>query len=353
MTMTLGQIDAARSIASWKAPDRPVATLKPINASRLSGNELRPTTFAEMIGQTHLKPLLERLVVAAKSSGRPLDHCLLSGSAGTGKTTTAMVIAHELGRDIFMLKAPVNLELLEELAAVAKDGDVVFVDEVHQQMLPDRRGVGQPADPEVFYHILEDRQLVTSTTVIPFPDVTFIGATTDLGRLPEPFIMRFPLQPRLEAYTDAEMATLATANADSLELSIEPSAAMIFARASRATPRIVNRYVKNAQSFAAIHIDDALAVEIVTELNATALDGLDSSMCAMLRFLLKSRRKDKDGNSTYQASVGSIATALGFSRDQKRVALYVEPTLIERGYVDVGHGGRTLTNAGIQRARQL
>ena len=218
MTMTLGQIDAARSIASWKAPDRPVATLKPINASRLSGNELRPTTFAEMIGQTHLKPLLERLVVAAKSSGRPLDHCLLSGSAGTGKTTTAMVIAHELGRDIFMLKAPVNLELLEELAAVAKDGDVVFVDEVHQQMLPDRRGVGQPADPEVFYHILEDRQLVTSTTVIPFPDVTFIGATTDLGRLPEPFIMRFPLQPRLEAYTDAEMATLATANADSLEL---------------------------------------------------------------------------------------------------------------------------------------
>jgi Holliday junction DNA helicase RuvB len=332
--------------------DKP--TIKPVDFSARSGNELRPSSFAEMVGQAKLKPLLERVVGAALESGRPLDHMLLLGSAGTGKTTTAMIIAHELGRDVFMLKAPVGQEVLEELAKVAKDRDVVVIDEIHQQMSGDRRGVTQAADPEQFYSLLEDKRLATRTGMIEFPDVTFIGCTTDAGLLPEPFLARFPLQPRLDPYTVQDMTTLAEANARSLDVPIQEAAAKVFAEAARGTPRILNRYIRNARSLSANYITRSLAVEIVTELNGVTLDGLDRDHQNMLRFLLKSPRTNKaEGTVVYQASIGTIATAIGKSRDQKAVALYVEPYLIERGLVAVTHGGRQLTEAGIERARQL
>ncbi len=330
-------------------------TLRPVSFDDQSGNALRPRTFAGMVGQEKLKPLLEQLVRSAKAMGRPLDHCLLLGSAGTGKTTISMIIANELGRDIYVLKAPVAQDTLEEVAKVAKDGDVVFVDEIHMQMSGDRRGVTQSADPENFYALLEDKRLTTVHGVVQFPDVTFIGATTDAGLLPEPFLARFPLQPRLDPYTIPEMAMLASANAKALRLGVTPEAALLFARASKRTPRIINRYLRNARSLGCdgIVVERALATEIVCELNSTSLDGLDRDQQNMLRFLLKSKREDRKGNVAYQASIGSIATACGKSRDQKSIALYCEPYLIERGLVGVGHGGRHLTDKGIERARRL
>lgn len=330
-------------------------TLRPVDFDDQSGNELRPRRFAEMIGQAKLRPLLERLVESARATGRTLDHALLLGSAGTGKTTVSLILANELGRDIYALKAPVAQGTLEELAKVAKDGDVVFVDEIHMQMSGDRRGITQAADPENFYALLEDKRLSTTHGVVQFPDVTFIGATTDAGLLPEPFLARFPLQPRLDPYTVPEMAQLAEANAKALRLGITPEAALFFARASKRTPRIINRYLRNARSLGSdgIVIEKAFAVEIITELNSTSLDGLDRDQQNMLRFLLKSRREDRKGNVIYQASIGSIATACGKSRDQKTIALYTEPYLIERGLVGIAHGGRTLTDKGIERARRL
>jgi Holliday junction DNA helicase RuvB len=330
-------------------------TLKPLSFDERSGNALRPRTFAEFVGQKKLKPLLERLVNVAKATGRPLEHMLLTGSAGTGKTTVAMLLANELNRDCYLLQAPVSEATLLEVSKVCCDGDVVIIDECHLLVQSDRRGVTQAAPPESIYSILEDRRLATPTGVVEMPDITIIGCSTDIGLLPDPLLMRFSLQPTLEPYTVEEMAILANANAEDLHIGMEPEGALVFANASRGTPRIINRYCKNARSLGAdgIVVDKAFATEIVTELNSTTLDGLDASMVGMLKFLLRSPREDRQGNMAYQASAGAIATALGFSRDMKRVALFVEPTLIARGFVEVGHGGRALTTAGIARARAL
>lgn len=330
-----------------------VPRLKPLDFNGRSGNDLRPATFAGMVGQERLKVLLSRIVGIARTSGRTLDHMLLVGSAGTGKTTFAQVVAHELGRDVFMLKAPVAYDVFLELMEVAKPGDVVVIDEIHMQVSGDRRGITQAADPEIFYHVLEDRRLMTDTGMLEFPDVTFIGCTTDAGLLPQPFLDRFPIQPQLDPYTADEMCVLATRNAQALGLAIEQAGAVVFAHACRNVPRQINAYVKNARSLAATTIDHALAVEIVVELNSTTLDGLTRDMQNMLKFLLRSKRRDAKGNETYKAGLNSIATACGKSRDSKAIALYVEPYLIERGFITITHGGRELTDKGIQRAGVL
>jgi Holliday junction DNA helicase RuvB len=318
-----------------------------------SGNELRPATFDQMVGQERLRALLRRIVDTARATGRPLDHVLLTGQAGTGKTTLGQVIAQESGRRCFQLKAPVTHAMLEQLRLTCIDGDVVVVDEIHQQVSGDRRGVTQAADPEDFYHLMEDRRLPVGATMLPFPVITLIGCTTDAGLLPEAFISRFPLSLTLDPYTFEDMHRLALANARALGCRISREAAAIFARASRRHPRTLNTYVKNAKSLGATVIGVGDALEVVRELNATTLDGLTLEMVRMLRFLLQSRRENARGEIVYQASVGSIATALGHSRDTKAVALYVEPYLIEQGLVQVTHGGRTLTPAGITRALEL
>lgn len=348
--------DAMMEALEWapgKTLPRTASTLQPLDFDARTANDLRPSTFDGMVGQVRLKKLLKRIVRNAKAADIPLDHMLLVGSAGTGKTTLAQVIAHELGRPVYMLKAPVAYDIFEELARAAQDGDVVVIDEIHQQVSGDRRGITQAADPETFYHVLEDHRLITPTGAIEFPIVTVIGATTDAGLLPEPFLARFPLQPQLDPYTYPEMGVLAEQNALALGMTIEAGAAIMFARACRGIPRVINRYVRNARSLAAREIDHELAVEIVRELNSTTFDGLTRDMTNMLAYLLTQRREKADGEVRYQAGLNSIATALGKSRDSKSVALYVEPYLIEQGYVAVTHGGRVLTEKGIERARKL
>lgn len=190
-------------------------------------------------------------------------------------------------------------------------------------------------------------------SMIPFPDVTFIGATTDAGLLPEPFLARFPLQPQLDEYTHAEMRELAIANARWLDMRISEDGAAIFAEASRDIPRQVNTYMRNARSLAATDVTAEVAYEIVVELNSTTLDGLTRDMQNLLRYLLACRREDAKGNVKFQAGIGSIATALGKSRDSKAIALYVEPWLIKQRYVAVTPSGRALTERGIARAEAL
>lgn len=328
-------------------------TLTPLTFDDRSANALRPARFEHMVGQSRLKSLLARIVANVQASGRPLDHMLIVGASGTGKTTIAQVAAHELGRTVYQVKAPVTHAVLAELARVCCDGDVVIVDEIHQQVSGDRRGVNQAADPEDFYHIMEDRRLPTEGSMIAFPAVTFMGATTDSGLLPEAFLNRFPLQLTLDPYADEDMARLAVANAQALGLSIADAAALAIGRASRRNPRQVNSYVRNCAALGVASITRDVAVEVICDLNGTTLDGLTMDMQAMLRCLLRSRRENRKGDVTYQASVNTIATALGHSRDTKAVSLFVEPFLIAEGYVNVTHGGRQLTERGIARAQEL
>ncbi len=332
---------------------KPAIELKPLEFDARSANELRPATFAHMVGQDRLKRLLGRIVENSKRTGRQLDHIMLSGASGTGKTTLGQVIAHESGRRVFQVKAPVSMEVIDAMRTQCADGDVVIVDEIHQQVSGDRRGITQAADPEDFYHIMEDRKMPTPTGMVDFPRLTFIGCTTDSGLLPEAFLNRFPLNLSLDPYTYEDMARLAAANARQLGVACTERAAAMLGRASRRNPRQVNTYIKNSGALGEDRITETIAREVIVELNACTLDGLTLDMQNMLRVLCRSRRESRDGHVVYQASVNTIATALGHSRDTKAVALFVEPHLIAEGYVAVTHGGRILTDAGLARAREL
>lgn len=330
--------------------------IQPAAADERSKNPLRPTRFEDVIGQVKAKRLLARMTEVAKRRGEPLSHVLLIGPSGTGKTTFAHVIATELQRKVYQLEAPVSLDALLELREVMEPGDILFIDEIHQQAIQERRGKSASTQPEVLFSIMEDFTVPTRHGVLPFPHITIMGATTDAGMLPEPFIMRFPIKPRLVRYDVEDMTTLAIANAEALGYIITPAAAQIFARASRGTPREVNNYVKNCKELVEPTeiIKPELAFEVLFDLNGVSLDGLTADMQAMLSFLYsRCRRVNGEGTVTYQASVSTIATAIGKSRDQKAIALYVEPYLIELGYIQVGHGGRSLTPAGVERASSL
>jgi holliday junction DNA helicase RuvB len=327
--------------------------LTPLTFDQRSANALRPTTFAEMVGQERLKRLMARIVANCQAHHRPLDHLMLAGQSGTGKTTLAQVTAHELGATVYQVKAPVTHAVLAAAQRTLHDGNVLIVDEIHQQVQGDRRGITQAADPEDFYHVMEDRRLPTEGGMLDFPAITLIGCTTDEGLLPEAFLNRFPLRLGLDPYTPTEMGVLAEANAHQLGLPITHDAAAVFGLASRRNPRQVNTYVRNAASLGHLGIDTDVAYEVVRDLNGCTLDGLTPGQQQMLKCLLRSRRRNAKGDVTYQASVNTIATALGHSRDTKAVALFVEPYLLAEGYVVVGHGGRQLTEAGIKRAQEL
>lgn len=291
-------------------------------------------------------------IESAFSRLQPLDHTLLVAPSGAGKSTFSHVIANELGVDVYELEAPVSADTLLALRTVMYEGDILKIEEIHQQGIMDRRGLSSSTQPEVLYSVMEDRTITTASGVLPYPRITVIGTTTDEGLLPDAFINRFPLRPRLDPYSEEQLVTIAYMNARKLGGTITDSAAHIIAGACRGVPRQINNLVKNAVMFNARIDDDvvrqALMVNDVTE------DGLTADMQHMLTFLLTRARHERgDGDVTYQASVNTIATAIGKSRDSKAVALRVEPYLIEKGYVQVGHGGRSLTQAGIQRAREL
>jgi holliday junction DNA helicase RuvB len=337
-----------------KAPQ--AAAVVEIHPTDLSSgsNPLRPRRLCDVVGQAKLKPLLARLIDAARSTRRPLDHLLLVGASGTGKTTLATVIASELGTRVFCLKAPVDQGTLLGLRSAARDRDVIFTDEIHMQVSGDRRGITQACDPESFYRLLEDGALATPTGPLSFPAVTWIGATTDVGLLPEALSNRFVLQPRLAPYSDADMAQIAKANARALGLVCQRGVCELFAGASRGVPRQVNSYMRAARQLTASRpVTVELAREVVEDLCATTLDGLTESMQIVLRFLYRNCRRETRAGVSYSASVNTLATACGHGRDTKAISLLTEPFLLGRGLLEVRPSGRTLTPAGVERARRL
>lgn len=337
--------------------DRPEATPtgaapKPLNHDERTRNPLRPHSLKDMIGQERMRALLRRFIDASRARNTPLDHMLLVGPSGYGKTTVANAVANELGVTVYAVEAPISHETLLALREVMRDRDILFIDEIHQQAIMERRGKSSSTQPEVLFSVMEDRTLVSGSGVLPFPAITIIGATTDEGMLPDPFVNRFPIRPNFERYATDDLAQMAFWNGRTLSLDLTLDACTIFAEASRGVPRQINNYVKNAASLVSgTDVGTDLAEEVVIDLNRTTLDGLTLDQQKTLTFLYdKCERQRGDGEIVYQASVSSIATAIGKSRDTKAVQLRVEPWLIEQGYLQVGHGGRRLTDAGIRRA---
>jgi len=329
---------------------------KPVSATERSQNRLRPERLTDIIGQAEAAELIGDMIRSAQSRSEPLDHVLLLGPAGTGKTTFANVIANELGTRCFQMAAPVALDMLLELRDEMNEGDILFVDEIHQQAIIERRGKESISSPEVFLSLLEDFTLATRDGVLAFPRITVVGATTDPGRLPDPFIDRFPIEPVLAPYSCRALELIAESNATQLGLTLMPGVAELFAGAARGTPRILGNYVRNAESLVGSdsYVVMEIAERVLFKLNRVTRDGLTRDMQAMLLFMYeKCERKMGDGEVRYQASINTIATAIGLSRDTKAIQLRVEPYLIQAGYVQLGSGGRILTHDGIWRARQL
>jgi holliday junction DNA helicase RuvB len=330
--------------------------ITPAAAEERSRNPLRPTYFADIIGQDKAKRLMIRAIESCFERGKVLDHVLLVGPSGTGKSTFAHVVANELGdADIYSVEAPVSTEMLMDLRSKMWDGDILMIEEIHQQAIMERRGRSAATQPEVLYSVMEDGILQSPAGPLEFRNITVIGTTTDEGMLPDAFINRFPLRPRLVPYTLEQLRTIVRANARTLEVDMDEAAVALFANASRGIPREVNNLVKNAATLCPPGRRLTLAdAHDVLDINGIAPDGLTADMQNTLTFLYtRSKRVGANGEVRYQASVNTIATAIGKSRDSKAIALRVEPYLIEKGFLQVSHGGRILTDAGVARAKEL
>jgi Holliday junction DNA helicase RuvB len=348
-----GRDDLLARLQQAGKADIPSEAPMPVHSDDRSRNPLRPERFAEVLGQDAAVAMMRRVVSACERRNQPLDHTLLVGAAGTGKSTFSHVIANEMGVDVYEVEAPVSRDTLLELRTTMRDRDILRIEEIHQQAVMERRGKSTATQPEVLYAIMEDRVMPSGAGLLDFPEITIIGTTTDEGMLPDPFLARFPIRPLLEPYTVDALAGMARWNGEKLGVVVTPTAAMVFAKAARGTPRQVNNYVKNA----ALLIEDKVvaddvAREVLHEMNGVTEDGLTVDMQRMLVFLLTKGKHETPRGTTYHASVNTIATGIGKSRDSKAISLRVEPYLIEQGYIQIGQG-RILTDAGIERAKEL
>lgn len=303
--------------------------------------QLRPRTLGDYIGQTKVKENLSVYIEAAKKRGEPLDHVLLYGPPGLGKTTLAGIIANEMGVNFRVTSGPA-IEKPKDLAALLtnlNEGDVLFIDEIHRM----NRSV-----EEVLYPAMEDNALdiiigqgpSARSIRIDLPRFTLVGATTRAGQLSAPLRDRFGVIFRLELYTPEELCEIVRRSSGILNIEIDPKGALQIASRSRGTPRIANRLLKRARDFAQV-----LGNGVITEENAKmALDRLEIDpigLDSIDRLLLTSMIKFYNGGPV---GLETIAAAIG--EESVTIEDVYEPYLMQIGFLSRTPRGRTVTPAG-------
>ena len=300
---------------------------------------LRPKTLREYIGQEKAKGNLEVFIQAAKMRHEPLDHVLLHGPPGLGKTTLSGIIANEMGVNVRITSGPA-IEKAGDLAALLtnlNENDILFVDEIHRL---------NRAVEEVLYPAMEDYAIdiiigkgpSANSIRLDLPRFTLIGATTRAGQLSAPLRDRFGVTLRLELYSPEELALIVTRSAGILEVPIEPEGAMEIARRSRGTPRIANRMLDFAQVRAGGVITRNVADQALTALEIDHL-GLDSIDHRMLRSIIENYRGGPVGLETLAATINEEAVTLE--------DVY-EPYLMQLGFLTRTPRGRCVTPKAYQ-----
>ena len=300
---------------------------------------IRPQLLVDYIGQTSVHEQMEVFIGAAKKRNEALDHVLISGPPGLGKTTLANIIANEMGVQLRQTSGPV-LEKAGDLAALLTNlepHDVLFIDEIHRL---------NPLVEEVLYPAMEDYQLdimigegpSARAIKLDLPKFTLIGATTRAGLLTSPFRDRFGISQRLEFYSPQDLALIIHRSAGILNVNIDPEAKVELARRSRGTPRIANRLLRRARDFAEMKGDGKLTGDVANKaldmLNVDA-NGLDT----MDRNLLLAVMEKFDGGP-----VGIDSLAAAISEEKGTIEDVIEPYLIQQGFLMRTPRGRVVTS---------
>ena len=275
---------------------------------------LRPKTLDEYIGQEKAKTNLSVFINAAKMRGESLDHVLLHGPPGLGKTTLAGIIANEMGVNMRITSGPA-IEKPGDLVAMLtnlNEGDILFVDEIHRL---------NRAYEEILYPAMEDYAIdiilgkgpSANSIHLDLPHFTLIGATTRAGQLSAPLRDRFGVTLRLELYTPQELSKIVTRSASILNVAIDPTGALEIARRSRGTPRIANRMLRRVRDFADVKADGMISRKVADEaLRALEIDdlGLDPIDHRMLRAIIENYGGGPVGIETLAATIGEEAVTL-------------------------------------------
>lgn len=305
---------------------------------------LRPSLFSDFTGQAKIKERLEIAVQAAKQRGESLDHILLSGPPGLGKTTLANIIAKSMGATVKSTSGP-TIEKAGDLAGLLtnlEEGDVLFIDEIHRLQKTIEEYL-YPAMEDFKLDIIIDQGPNARSVRLNLPRFTLIGATTRSGLLTAPLLTRFPVRERVDYYSAEQLQTIVARSARLLNIEMDTPGAMEIARRSRGTPRIANNLVRRVRDYAQVRSDGRVTCEIadralaMLEIDQHGLDEMDKRIleAIILKF------------SGGPVGVNSLAVAVGEEPDT--IEEVYEPYLIMEGYLNRTSQGRVATDLAYKR----
>lgn len=309
-----------------------------IEEKEIDVQNIRPSKINEYIGQTEVKENMKIFIEAAKMRGESLDHVLLYGPPGLGKTTMAYIIANELGVNIKTASGP-SIEKSGDLAAILSSlepGDVLFIDEIHR-MPRFIEEILYPAMEDFTLDIVIGSEGQTRNIKIDLPPFTLVGATTRVGDLTSPLRDRFGIISKLEYYTIEDLCNIIKRTADVFEVGIEEAAAIELAKRARGTPRIANRLLKRVRDFALVEGLSEITIDITKKsLDRLKVDseGLDDTDHNLLKSIIYKFNGGPVGIDALAASIGEEAST---------IEDVYEPYLLQNGFLKRTNRGRVVT----------